>query len=267
MKHGLFLPPFAALADPRVLVELAQRAEASGWDGFFLWDHLDYAGSVGPIADPYVALGAVTASTAAIRVGVLVTPLIRRQIMVVARQIDTLRTLGAHRVIAGFGLGDDPPLGERREFDAPTSGGRRGREFSEGIELMRQLLDGSEIRHEGEFYRLTRDARRAASHVATPLWLAARWPNAAPIERAARYDGVVAISLSGPSDVIAMRQILTRAGANLETFDVVAWRESSPTTSTSEWCDAGVTWLLHGRWPRDVSYDELSKLVDTGPPS
>ena len=37
MRFGLSVPPFT---EPAEVVRLATRAEASGWDGFFLWDHL-----------------------------------------------------------------------------------------------------------------------------------------------------------------------------------------------------------------------------------
>jgi alkanesulfonate monooxygenase SsuD/methylene tetrahydromethanopterin reductase-like flavin-dependent oxidoreductase (luciferase family) len=40
LKFGLFLPPFGALAEPDRVIELALAAEGSGWDGFFLWDHI-----------------------------------------------------------------------------------------------------------------------------------------------------------------------------------------------------------------------------------
>jgi len=34
-RRGLFVAPFDALADPRVVGDLAAEAEAAGWDGFF----------------------------------------------------------------------------------------------------------------------------------------------------------------------------------------------------------------------------------------
>jgi alkanesulfonate monooxygenase SsuD/methylene tetrahydromethanopterin reductase-like flavin-dependent oxidoreductase (luciferase family) len=39
-RFGVYLPPSGPFGDPAVLVDLAVRAEASGWDGVFLWDHL-----------------------------------------------------------------------------------------------------------------------------------------------------------------------------------------------------------------------------------
>jgi len=40
VKLGVHAPNFASLASPADLADLAARAEAAGWDGFFLWDHI-----------------------------------------------------------------------------------------------------------------------------------------------------------------------------------------------------------------------------------
>ncbi len=42
LSYGVYLPPFGPFGDPPVLVDLAVRAEAAGWDGVFLWDHVVY---------------------------------------------------------------------------------------------------------------------------------------------------------------------------------------------------------------------------------
>ncbi len=86
MRQGLFFPAFDGVADPHRLVELAKVAEASGWDGLFLWDHLLYDGDVTKILDPYIALAAIASATTTIQLGAMVTPLIRRRPQVVARQ-------------------------------------------------------------------------------------------------------------------------------------------------------------------------------------
>ena len=57
LRFGVYLPPFGPFGDPAVLVDLAVRAEASGWDGVFLWDHLVRDDL--PIADPWTAMGAI----------------------------------------------------------------------------------------------------------------------------------------------------------------------------------------------------------------
>src|SRR5690349_17100958 len=66
--------PFGELADPRVLADMAARAEDRGWDGFFVWDHISYRAPVRAVADPWVALAAVACATSRVRIGALVTP-------------------------------------------------------------------------------------------------------------------------------------------------------------------------------------------------
>ena len=56
------MPPFDELAEPGLLAELAALAEDRGWDGFFVWDHVDYRAPVRAVADPWVALAAVAAA-------------------------------------------------------------------------------------------------------------------------------------------------------------------------------------------------------------
>jgi len=48
VKRAIDVGPFGELADPRVAARLAARAEEQGWDGFFVWDHIDYRAPVRP---------------------------------------------------------------------------------------------------------------------------------------------------------------------------------------------------------------------------
>ena len=59
MKFGLHVPNFGAFADPAAVADLATRAEAAGWDGFFLWDHVARPEGVFPMVEPWIALAAV----------------------------------------------------------------------------------------------------------------------------------------------------------------------------------------------------------------
>src|ERR1700722_15722956 len=116
VQQGLFFPAFDGVADPHRLVELAKVAEASGWDGLFLWDHLLYNGDVTEILDPYIALAAIASATTTIQLGAMVTPLIRRRPQVVARQAVALDLLSNGRLVLGFGIGDDGDRGELSRF-------------------------------------------------------------------------------------------------------------------------------------------------------
>src|SRR3974377_305167 len=67
VRFGVYLPAFGPFGDPAVLAELGVRAEASGWDGVFLWDHLVRADM--PIADAWTSLAAMAHATALARAG------------------------------------------------------------------------------------------------------------------------------------------------------------------------------------------------------
>ena len=97
-KRGLFIAPFDELTDPKTLVDLAQRAEQSGWDRFFLWDHVNYRPPVEALADAWIALAAIAGATERIRLGPMVTPLSRRRIHKVARETATLDRLSEGRL-------------------------------------------------------------------------------------------------------------------------------------------------------------------------
>src|ERR1051326_5362383 len=104
MRHAVYLPPIGSFGDVHLLVEIATVAEAAGWDGFFLWDHIRYEQPV-PLVDSWVTLSAVATSTSRIRLGPLITPLGRRRPWKVAREATTLDHLSRGRVVLGVGLG------------------------------------------------------------------------------------------------------------------------------------------------------------------
>jgi alkanesulfonate monooxygenase SsuD/methylene tetrahydromethanopterin reductase-like flavin-dependent oxidoreductase (luciferase family) len=59
MRFAVGLPNVKDYADPKLLVELAARAEAAEWDGVFLWDHLLYRRASDGVTDPWIALAAI----------------------------------------------------------------------------------------------------------------------------------------------------------------------------------------------------------------
>jgi alkanesulfonate monooxygenase SsuD/methylene tetrahydromethanopterin reductase-like flavin-dependent oxidoreductase (luciferase family) len=42
MRFAVDVPNFGDFADPRVVADLARRAEDAGWDGLFVWDHVTH---------------------------------------------------------------------------------------------------------------------------------------------------------------------------------------------------------------------------------
>jgi len=129
MKYAIYMPAAGDQADPRALADLAREAEAAGWDGFFLWDHITM-GWTDRATDPWIALAAIASSTSRIRIGTTVTPLPRRRPWKVARETVALDHLSGGRFILGVGTGGGKEewdnLGEQSD---PAARERRGRKF------------------------------------------------------------------------------------------------------------------------------------------
>ena len=101
MRYAFNLPNFGRFADVRVLAEIAAAVEAGGWDGFFIWDHLSPVFAPGkfvPTADTTVALTAIALATERIRFGAMVTPLPRRRVQKLARELISLDHVSNGRV-------------------------------------------------------------------------------------------------------------------------------------------------------------------------
>ena len=144
MKYALALPTGGACGDPRVLVELAARAEAAGWDGIFLEDYVVYQGDPrAPTVNTWAALAAMAVRTERVRLGTSVTPLPRRRPWNVAREAAAVDQLSEGRMILGVGLGD---TGEAvvqdasfSRFGEETDARRRGRMLDEALEIVAGL--------------------------------------------------------------------------------------------------------------------------------
>jgi alkanesulfonate monooxygenase SsuD/methylene tetrahydromethanopterin reductase-like flavin-dependent oxidoreductase (luciferase family) len=274
VKHGLFLPPFDGLADAERIADLAVLAEDVGWDGFFLWDHLRYPPPVRDILDPYLCLAVMAAKTSRITLGPMVTPLIRRRPQVVARQAVTLDRLSKGRLVMGFGIGDDYPGGDLACFGELTDVVERGRALNEGLTIFKGLVTGQEVSFAGEFLRAHEVAFQPTAFRDNdiPVWTAGRWPNPAPIRRAAKYQGMMVIQMTEPEQVGELKATLIAAGADLDNFDIVVWGQRDEKMvyrkdeRYAQWAQAGVTWFLTGPGPFNLVYDEVRAYIAAGPP-
>ena len=73
MKFGVIL----TAGNPRETADLAELAEAAGWDGVFTWDGI----SVGRVDtyDPWVVMAAMAMRTDRVTLGAIITPPTRRR--------------------------------------------------------------------------------------------------------------------------------------------------------------------------------------------
>lgn len=258
-RRGLFVAPFDALADPRVVGDLAASAEAAGWEGFFVWDHLQYGDRVQQVADVWACCAAVALRTERMLFGPMVTPVARRRPQVLARQAASLATMSDGRFVLGLGLGDDW-VGEFSAFGDPADPRTRARMLDEGLAVLTGLLTGEPVDHAGEHYT-ARDARFLPAP-RVPIWLGGRFGNAAPVRRAARHDGFFVIGLGGPDDVAEVGDALHAAGADPRVDLVV---DLQPDQDPAAWSDSGATWVLTRVGPFDLDLEAVRGLVEAGP--
>lgn len=248
MKRGLFIAPFDELVEPRLLAELAARAEARGWDGIFLWDHVSYPAPVQAVADPWVALSAIACATSALALGPLITPLSRRRVHKLARETVTLDRLSRGRLILGVGLGSDR-TNELAPFGEVIEPRERARLLDQGLGRLIEFWDG-------EFLP------RPVQQPRIPIWVAARWPHRRPLHRAARWDGLFPIELPGPEQLTELAEETRRLRTDEGPFDLVV--DIPPGAEAQPWERAGATWVLTGfeTQPRET---EVRDLIEAGP--
>jgi alkanesulfonate monooxygenase SsuD/methylene tetrahydromethanopterin reductase-like flavin-dependent oxidoreductase (luciferase family) len=256
MRFALSVPPFT---DPATVLALAREAEANGWDGFFLWDHLRWDGKA-EVHDPWTLLGAIAVQTSQIRIGTMVTPLSRRRPAVVAKHLVTLDHLSEGRVTLGVGLGDPPDL-DFSDFGDEPSYRTRAAITDEALAVLSGLLAGS-VSHTGEHLHVDASMKPATVQPHIPIWIAGRAPKALPLERARRWDGYVPIA----NDFLTPEALAAYVGTHPhDGWDLVAqWPEGS---SPDDYAAAGATWLVRSTWPQEKGWlDELRALV-SAPPS
>lgn len=239
MRHAVCLANFGSYADPRLVVRLSRAAEAAGWDGLFVWDHLAFVW--GPAsADPWVTLAAVAASTESLTLGTAVTPLPRRRPQVVAQQLATLDALNGGRVVFGAGLGGN--RAEFAEFGEDFDPRRRARLLDDGLDLVRTRWQG-------------------------PVWIGG---NSAPaLRRASRWDGWIPNSLEPHAIVMTPDELaekISRIGPR-ESFEVAVNGYSDPgdTALRRGYEEAGATWWLENLHDARLAPDEALARVEAGP--
>jgi probable F420-dependent oxidoreductase len=133
----------------REWVELARRAEDTGFDMVVTADHLGGA-------SPLIPLAVAAEATERLRVGTMVLNNDFYNPSLLARDVATLDLLSDGRVELGLGAGHARPEYERAGlvFDPP---GRRVDRLEESVELLRRLFDGETVTHHGDHYDLAEE--------------------------------------------------------------------------------------------------------------
>jgi probable F420-dependent oxidoreductase len=154
--EGLTYPmPFSS---PESLIKIAQHAERLGYHSVWGNDHMttqNYVRKEFPVPprfwEPLMTYAFVAAHTTTLRfgTGILVLPM-RRDIVVVAKQIATLDHFSGGRLEIGVGVG-----AYREEFDAlrPEGGVHRGDMVEEGVKALQLLFTERSASFDGKYYK------------------------------------------------------------------------------------------------------------------
>ena len=158
IRFGYQLPT----ADPARIVDIAQRAEALGFDTLVVADH------VGPGCAPLVTLAAIAHETERIRLGTFVLNNDMRNPVQLAWEASTLDRLSDGRFELGLGAGHTPNEYSATgiEFDEPL---RRKKRLCETVEVLRPLLDGHPVSYHGEFVNVDEAQIDAATQSRLPI--------------------------------------------------------------------------------------------------
>jgi coenzyme F420-dependent glucose-6-phosphate dehydrogenase len=178
---------------PDDLLTQAVEAEQAGFDGVCCSDHLEpwwAPDSPTPAAcgNAWVWLGAAGHATRRVSLGTAVTGLLHRyNPVVVAQQVATLERLFPGRAFLGVGSSEamnEIPAG----LDWPSTADQL-RRTEESLTIIKRLLDGEIVDHEGEFFRAKRARLYVKPERRPPIYMSAFHEHAA--EAAGRLaDGV-----------------------------------------------------------------------------
>lgn len=274
LKCGFVMPD----GDARRAAELAQRAEQSGWDGFFVWE---------PVwgIDAWVCLAAAAMVTERIRLGTMLTPLSRMRPWKLASETVAVDHLSGGRVNLSVGLGATDTGFDA--FGEETDRKTRAELLDEGLDILTGLWKGQPFSYDGKHYKL-----RASNFMPPPppvqqpripIWVVGAWPREKSMQRVLRYDGVLPMSLptggqAGQVDPDGLRQMKAyiQERRTLDTpFDYVI-EGTTPGKERQKaqdilgpWIEAGATWWIEAMWQVGGGKDGKRKIeqrLDQGPP-
>lgn len=278
LHFGVLVPNFGnCCGSPREVAELAVEAEDSGWDGFFVFDHILYSNNEPvPLVDPWVALAAIAIKTKRIRIGPLATPLARRRPWKLARETVSVDHLSNGRLILGVGLGD-PAEVDFSSFGENAEDRIRAAKLDEGLEILVGLWRGESFSYVGKHYEL-RNVRFLPTPLQSPripIWVAGRWPRNEPFLRAARWDGVFPLGLArgsklNPEEIRNVLSFIRNHRTSTHAYDVVVTSGADGHVDTNEmlraYATAGATWWMEDMRQWSNSREELERRIRNGPP-
>ena len=261
MNYGFIL-----MGTPVEVVELAQEAEAAGWDGVFLSDDWMTA---------WILLTAIAMRTQRIRLGTMLTPLPEQLPWYVAAQTATLDQLSGGRVILTAGLG----ILERGQAGG-LSNKVRAQRLDEALSILAsrwrsEPLSTASLSHYAHVQEMHSSVEVGTytpqQNPRIPIWVVGG-PKQSQLQRAASFDG--AVIGGSPEELRARKAAIEDLRTSSVPLDIVTEGETphdDPVRAASivrPYAEAGATWWLESMWEWEgVSrpYDMPTR-IRSGPP-
>jgi alkanesulfonate monooxygenase SsuD/methylene tetrahydromethanopterin reductase-like flavin-dependent oxidoreductase (luciferase family) len=211
--------------EPEHMLPTAQAAEAAGWTGFDVSDHIIQPDDLGseypyehevfpktaPWPDTWVTIGHLAAGTKTLKFTNAAYILTLRHPIQAARQIATAAVLSDYRLYPAVAAG-----WMKAEFDVfGINFKTRFSRIDESIEIMRKLWDGGYVEHHGKHFDFPALQMCPTPKQRIPLWGSGDFPTA--LARAARLDGYLGALYnvdSGRTQIEALQQARREAGTD-----------------------------------------------------
>ena len=134
--------------------DAALAAEAAGWESVWTWDHVlaIFGPAEQPILEGWTTLAALGPITQRVRLGLMVGANTFRNPGLTAKLATTLDHLSGGRAVLGIGGAWFEREHDAFGIDFGTGFGERLDRMDEAVMLVRRLLDGELVTHEGRFY-------------------------------------------------------------------------------------------------------------------
>jgi alkanesulfonate monooxygenase SsuD/methylene tetrahydromethanopterin reductase-like flavin-dependent oxidoreductase (luciferase family) len=152
---GATLPQFTE--DPGPFVEGAQRAEDSGLDSVWVFDHIWplTGGRRRSILEAWTALAYVAAETKRIHIGTLVTRSSLRHPALLAKMIATVAEIAPGRLTVAIGSGDEANRAENESYGIPYfSGAARVPQLRSTVEVVTRYLSQGTVEVTDRFVQI-----------------------------------------------------------------------------------------------------------------
>jgi len=178
MRFGVVLPLFieGKTAPASAIVELAQAAEALGYDSIWMQDDPTGAG-----LDALALLGVIAGATRRARIGFSIMVLPQREAVATARALATIDQVSGGRLVAGVGVGS--ARAQSPVYDVATAD--RGRLMDEQIDVMQALWRGEEVNREGRWVRVAGAQSPRPVQDGIPIYVGT-WGNEGGLRRVVR---------------------------------------------------------------------------------